>query len=505
MRTKKLYIAMVLGTIASFGYSQNEVDALRYSQTFFGGSARYIGMGGAFGAIGADISTISTNPAGLGRFSQNQATFTMGNIATNSSTNFSGTTTSSNGNRVRLDNIGIVFSSNREPKGKGWRNTQFTLAYNRLADFSSNRFYTGENYNSLLDVFAGQGNGISPEFIFDFMPFTTALAWDNYALDDFNDGFGNVFYAPRLTTGNMLHERSIVTRGGISEYSMAFSGNYLNTWYIGGSLNIQNTRYFENYSHTERLLDPDGEDRYFEDVFGVSLRSFTYDWEQISKGTGVNLKLGAIYAPIDDFRVGLAFHTPTVLRFNDTYRAGLNATHETEYWETPSNDEPQGRFSYRFANPLRVIGSVGYVFMKRLAINVDAELSNYGWGNYRNANDPLMQTNWINENQMVKNVYRSTVNLRMGAEFALTPYLLVRGGFAYYPSAFDKTINNQGGNHYFYSGGLGYRFSRLFIDLGYRYHQTTIDYYAFNPNDISNLALINENKHHIVMTIGIRF
>ena len=496
---------MAFGAIAFIGYSQNEVDALRYSQTFFGGSARYVGMGGAFGALGADLSVVSSNPAGLGRFSQNQTALTMSNVTVNSNSTFSGTSMSSNRNAVKIDNLGAVFVSNRESKGKGWRYTQFAFTYNRLADFTSTRSYEGENYNSLLDVFAAQGTGVSTDDLYSFLPFTTSLGWYTYAIDNFEDINGQTYYAPRLTTGDMRHQRTISTRGGISEYSLAFSGNYLNKIYIGGSLNFQNIRYFENYSHTEELLDPGAEDRYFEGSYGVSLRSFTYDWEQTSRGTGVNLKLGAIYAPIDDLRIGLAFHTPTVVRFNDTFRAGMNATHETEYWEVPSDVEPRGDFSYKFSSPLRLIGSLGYVFLKRLAINVDAELSNYNWGKYRNSSDPLMQTNWNVENEMIKNKYRSTVNWRVGAEFAITPQLFVRGGFAYYPSAFDQSINNQGGDHYFYCGGLGYKWQRLFVDVGYRYHQTTLDYYAFNANDISNLTTINENKHQILFSIGLRF
>jgi len=505
MHKLKFYIAMAFGAIASIGYSQNEVDALRYSQTFFGGSARYIGMGGAFGSLGADLSVVSSNPAGLGRFSQNQTTFTLGNVMVNSNSTFSGTSMNSSRSAVKLDNLGAVFVSDRESKGKGWRYTQFAFTYNRLADFTSTRSYEGENYNSLLDVFAAQGAGVNPDDIYSYLPFTTALGWYTYAIDDFQDINGVDYYAPRLTTGDMYHQRTISTRGGISEYSLAFSGNYLNKIYIGGSLNFQNIRYFENFSHTEELLDPEAEDRYFDGVYGSTLRSFTYDWEQSSRGTGVNLKLGAIYAPIDDLRFGLAFHTPTVVRFKDTFRAGMNATHETEYWEIPSDVEPRGEFSYRYSNPLRLIASAGYVFMKRLAVNVDAELSAYAWGKYKNANDPTMQTNWNTENQTIQDLYRTTINWRIGAEFAITPQLLVRGGFAYYPSAFDKSINNQGGDHFFYCGGIGYRWSKLFIDAGYRYHQTTLDYYAFNANDISNITVINENKHQLVFTIGLRF
>ena len=48
--------------------AQNEEDALRYSNVFFGGTARYMGVGGAFGALGADISVLNINPAGMARF-----------------------------------------------------------------------------------------------------------------------------------------------------------------------------------------------------------------------------------------------------------------------------------------------------------------------------------------------------------------------------------------------------------------------------------------------------
>ena len=53
--------------------AQNDGDALRYSLIGFGGTARYISMGGAFGAIGADFSTLSTNPAGIGAYMKNES------------------------------------------------------------------------------------------------------------------------------------------------------------------------------------------------------------------------------------------------------------------------------------------------------------------------------------------------------------------------------------------------------------------------------------------------
>jgi len=48
--------------------AQTAYDAVRYAGDELNGTARFVGMGGAMGALGADISTIGTNPAGIGLF-----------------------------------------------------------------------------------------------------------------------------------------------------------------------------------------------------------------------------------------------------------------------------------------------------------------------------------------------------------------------------------------------------------------------------------------------------
>ena len=44
-----------------------------YMPTDLIGSARYVGMGGALGALGADLSTASSNPAALGLYRRSDA------------------------------------------------------------------------------------------------------------------------------------------------------------------------------------------------------------------------------------------------------------------------------------------------------------------------------------------------------------------------------------------------------------------------------------------------
>ena len=55
--------------------AQNELDALRYSQTQLYGNARSAGYGNANGAIGADFGGLSYNPAGIGLYRKNEFVF----------------------------------------------------------------------------------------------------------------------------------------------------------------------------------------------------------------------------------------------------------------------------------------------------------------------------------------------------------------------------------------------------------------------------------------------
>lgn len=65
---KALYYTIVLLLCTSGLRAQTEADALRYSRIFPFGSARVTAMGGAFGALGGDLSVATMNPGGIGVF-----------------------------------------------------------------------------------------------------------------------------------------------------------------------------------------------------------------------------------------------------------------------------------------------------------------------------------------------------------------------------------------------------------------------------------------------------
>lgn len=66
-----------MGCLATGAFAQSAIDAYRFSQPDLRGTARFMGMGGAFGALGGDLSTLSQNPAGIGVYRSNELGFTL--------------------------------------------------------------------------------------------------------------------------------------------------------------------------------------------------------------------------------------------------------------------------------------------------------------------------------------------------------------------------------------------------------------------------------------------
>jgi long-subunit fatty acid transport protein len=500
MRKVCLYVAVLMFAGMGTAYSQNEIDALRYSQSFFGGSARSMGMAGSFGALGADPTAINTNPAGLARFTKGYFSVSLGGGNNNISSQFSGTDSRMSNSSTTLQGLSLIFNAPRMNE-YGWKSVQTSFAYNRLADFNAVRYYEGKNYNSLLDVFSSDGFLVPTTDLFSNLrtKYTTHLAWQTYAIDDVMNSFFETYYQPRLNLGDtMFHKKTIQSRGGISEYSFAISGNYNNSLYVGGSVNLQSIRYFENDRHQETVIDPDG----------FSLRSFDYLFNLESRGIGANIKFGIIFLPTDEFRIGVSYHSPTMMRFRENFNADMTAYHDFGTASTPNDLKPSGDFQYRLRNPGRWLLSMAYVFEKRVAMNVDLELVNYGNAEFRSSNNLAFSYMFLSENQMVRDLYRNVMNLRLGIEYAMTPEWFIRGGYARYGRAFSNTHMNEARANNFLAAGLGYRKGQFVVDIAYLNHRARSEFYPFQMegvDPIDLMAVFRQNKHQLVVTLGLRF
>ena len=141
-------ILIALGLSVPFMVSaQTDIDALRYSQSSLAGTARFVGLGGAFGAVGADFSSLSENPAGIGLYRHSEFTFTPSVYAEQTSSTFLNQTGVDNKFNFNIGNLGLVFSKplSNDNATDGWKSISFAVGYNRLNNFNTRTSYEGTN------------------------------------------------------------------------------------------------------------------------------------------------------------------------------------------------------------------------------------------------------------------------------------------------------------------------------------------------------------------------
>ena len=167
---KKLIVTISIGLVGvASAISQNDVDAMRYSQLTFGGTARFASMAGSMGALGGDISSLSFNPAGIAIFKKTELSITPSLFSQNTSSTYNGMNSGDRKLNFNLGNIGLVASIHlKEDNESGWKSLNFGFGYNRTNNFNNRISIIGNNKSSsLLDTYVGAANGhLSSDFAF---------------------------------------------------------------------------------------------------------------------------------------------------------------------------------------------------------------------------------------------------------------------------------------------------------------------------------------------------
>lgn len=476
---KKYILIAVVFAFSLGAWAQNEQDALRYSQTYVGGTARTLSMGGAFGALGGDFGALSINPAGVGLFRQSEFSITPTFNTNKTEASYLGSNVSDSQYKAGLNQFGFVVPIISKNKMEENSNTiVFGFGYNKLRDFTNN--YTMQainNTNSLVDEFVYTANMYD-----DWDPFTDELAWETYLID--YDSLAGVFYSDFDVSGyGQNQRRTVSTSGGINEYSFTLGANLSHKLYVGGSLGIQRAEYDEVWIHTES--DPNDIIDYFEE--------FTFRNSLYTTGRGLNLKLGFIARPVEWLRVGGAVHTPTFFKMKDDFTSEMYT--DLADGEPTHEYEAYGEYNYEITTPFKAIGSLGFVIKQMGIISVDYEYVDYSTARL-NGND----YDFFDENQEVSNRYKATSNLRLGGEYHIGP-VFFRAGYALYGSPYVSGEPNEDMVYTAVSGGLGYRTSGFYIDLGVVKSGFDQKYYIYNQN----FADIASSRTRVMATVGFRF
>ena len=159
---KKLFFLFILGIAVQTIQAQDISDAMRYALDNQTGTARFRAMGGAFGALGGDLSALNINPAGSAVFSTNQATLTLSSFNIKNNSNYFNTKTTDSNSSLDLNQAGAVWVFENYDMKSDWKKFSFALNYENTNIFDNSMFSAGINpTNSVANYFTSYANGIS--------------------------------------------------------------------------------------------------------------------------------------------------------------------------------------------------------------------------------------------------------------------------------------------------------------------------------------------------------
>ena len=492
---KKISLALLVVLSLCSGISaQNVDDALRYSQLFYGGTARFMSMGGAFTALGGDISSLSQNPAGLGVFRTSEFTITPQLNYMKSTSGFNGTNTDFLYN-FNLGQIGIVSNIVSTNKESGLVKLNFGYSFNKTNNFNQTLKIQGINTNSsMADYWAGSSDGTR----YSDLTGPAGIAYDTWVIDtltgsggrSYGTAFSNYGDNPPSVYGQTVR-RLINNEGYTGEHAISIGGNYSNKVFFGATLGITQLRYTSHFQHTESTNE----------VLPSELESFTYTDHYEDKGTGFSLKLGAIIKPIEAIRIGVAFHSPTWYHVNEYFFESMSSNFTGSDPYVSSNDPM--RFSYALVTPFRVLTGIGVQIKKFALLSADYEFVDYSTARFFNSGDTY---DYSDKNDNIKNTLGSASNIRLGAEFRISK-LYLRTGYGYYGKAFRPGEDNENLDYRSLSFGTGFREQNISIDFAYTRYNNAQKYvmYPLESSYDPAVANISTIQNMFSLTFGYRF
>ena len=461
------------------------------------GTARYVGMGGAMDALGAEISTMGSNPAGIGLFRRSQVSASLSvNIQENGMSFQDGSKT-----HVSFDQIGFVFSS------QTGKTSYLNFGFN---------FHKNRNFNHVLFAEAAL-NGSSQNrqtVIKDIAGLFDTYAWSQ--LDDLY--FGNMLYDDVKKTmysyDGESYEFQRANTGYIGEYDFNISGNIKNRLYLGLTIGVHSVNY-KNYSEYYEWLNS----KYFDDVLVADNHEIT--------GYGYNVKSGLIVRPIEEspFRIGVSVATPTFYRlttenYTDFVCARFKDPEDHEKGTDIKKDHSAAKEDFRFNTPWKFGVSLGHTVGNYLALGAVYEYADYGAcdmrtidGGYYDYWNGTYYDNSSSDNVMKRHTektLRGVSTLKVGGEYKIDKDIAVRLGYNYVSPMYketgvrDQTLLSPGvyyasTTHYVnwkdthrITAGVGFSFDKFRLDLAYQYSMRKGDFYPFMPSLSATAELYDE-------------
>ena len=551
----------MLGLMSVPALAQETYQNTKMAENSLTGTARYVGMGGAMEALGADISTMSSNPAGIGLFRKSQVSMTFGVVAqTDAETalNYNGSTLSFDGKKSKpsFDQAGFVWSPSSKSSNyinlgfnyhKSTNFNQILTAVGRLDGASQNRLTAAKYAKIQKEVNKDYAN-----YLGVMIATGVDYGYQNMFGTNADGSMMNSLKGEDFLFGQYQH-------GYIGVYDFNISGSLNNRVWLGLTVGLHDVHYNSNSSYGE-ILEQVGTAS-----DGSSVNAATNSMEQVKiTGTGFDVKFGAIFRPFVDspFRIGVYVNSPVFYELTRSSAIDMEAYNLPKSF-APSESQPGisgnlydsdyhniSDYDFRLNTPWKVGASLGHTIGSNIALGATYEYAwynhmdtrikdggyyDYYWGEYyeSSTSDKVM-------NENTKSSLNGVSTLKIGMEYKPIQMLALRFGYNYVSPMFDKygfrdqslicgadADNNNGVNTSASSDytnwkatnrftvGVGFNYQKLSIDVANQYSSQNGDFYpymSYYPEDkskfganIAPVTEVNNKRHQLLMTVGYRF
>ena len=500
---KKILLSLLIGgSFAANAQAPAITDALRYSVENLNGTARYRAMGGAFGAIGGDMSAMNSNPAGSSIFNYNQATISLSSFNKSNNANYFGTSTKTTENALDINQLGAVFVFNDANSKSGWKKFALGLNYENANNFDDFIVSEGVNpYNSMDKYFLQYANNVNGGAgdlggaYYEDLSFAKQQAWLGYNSYLLNyDSVGDNYTSNVPTGGNYFHKNTIQAKGYNGKFTANISGAYEDKLYLGMNMNF----HFTDYVRSSSLYESNSNTLNTSPLTTVEAARFNN--ELYTYGSGFALNFGAIYKATENVRIGLAYETPTWYKLNDelTQTISTATTDGTLNYEDNINPNIVNIYpSYKIQTPSKLTASGTVLFGKKGLLSVDYISKNYAKTQFKPTNEDVFSS----LNTQIKNELQDNYELRVGGEYKIKQWS-VRGGYRYEQSPYKNDV--AFGDLLAYSGGLGYNFGESKLDISYtNEHRAKTE--ALLTSGLNDPARIKNYNNNVTLTYVVNF
>ncbi len=514
--------------------AQNELDALRHSQSYLYGHPRALGMGGAYSAVGGDLSSATLNPAGLGVFRRSKFDFTVDYRASNTSARFIDVQDDiGRDNSLNVSALGFAFNNRfayEDENPNGLLSYTFALGYQHKDNYL-NRTIVNQAFNPFSSVTTSFAENVQGTNVNNIpLDSREELAFRTFMIDLVQNVPGDTAYFGAADRGQIYQSLQLLEQGLRREWYAAFGANVGNKIYFGLAATFEQLR----YQQLQEIFEQDLDNVYDEDYpFNVnpdgSPTEPELDFVELSlidtfstTGNGFSATLGIIYRPTDELRLGFSAKLPTIFNLTDYFDTFYRNVVRQDTTDNMISDpveieffdfaESAGNFSYQLVTPYRLTLGAMYLLGKKGFVSADVEYIDYTSSELR-SND---FTAFVFENEAIQNQYQPTVNARLGGEARIDIFRL-RAGFAYYGSPIRSefrqyvdevdfnTVLQTNDPRIFFTLGAGVRQPNFSFDVSFvnqRQQSKYNPYLIGDPSLFSPTLISTRNVYSIAASMG---